>query len=123
MQLVDPERTPHEDEHDARELERQEEQQSPSVRERAAPLAVARGEIVGEEGDEDDQRHDLEDEAGEGDVDADLDVVEVARDARDGAAGGLEDEGDDVEGDEDVVEELGAEAGDGRVDVLDAGGC
>jgi len=37
---------------------------------------------------------------------------------REGAAEGLEDEGDDVAGDEDPIEELGLEAGDGGVDIV-----
>lgn len=69
------------------------------------------------EGDDDD---DLEGEARERDVDAGLGGAGGSGGER--TAGGLEDEAEDVGGDEDVVVELrGAEAGDGGGVALDSG--
>lgn len=104
-----------EDEQDAGEQAGEEGPLAPAHGAHAAGAPVA-GHVVpkgGEEGDEDD---DLEDEAGHGDVDAGL--VGAAGVGGQGAAGGLEDEADDVGGDEDPVEELGLEAGElwGEVD-------
>ena len=60
----------------------------------------------------------MEGETGEGDVDG---VAAVARGGGgEGAAQGLEDEGDDVAGDEDPIVELGGEAGVLRTEVVDA---
>lgn len=78
-----------------------------------AKLGTAAGEqvadhVVGEGCDEGDEDDDLERQTGHGDVDTR--VVAVAGRGRHGTACGLEDEADDVEGDEDVVEELGLEA-------------
>lgn len=44
-------------------------------------------------------------------------------DAREGAADGLEDQGDDVAGDEEAVECFGGDAGEVAVDEFDAGGA
>lgn len=57
----------------------------------------------------------MEYEAREGDVDAGL--VLAVGDGGHGAAGGLEDEADDVRGDEDPVEEFRVHARGGGVDV------
>lgn len=65
--------------------------------------------VVAKGDDEEDQDDDLQAETGLGDVDAGL--VGAGGVGGHGAAGGLEGEADDVEGDKDVVEELGLEAG------------
>ena len=60
----------------------------------------------------------MEGETGEGDVDG---IAAIARGGGgQGAAQGLEDEGDDVAGDEDPVVEFGGEAGVLRTEVVDA---
>lgn len=64
--------------------------------------------VVAKAGDEEDQDNDLQTETGQGDVDARLGGAGGV--GGHGASGGLEGEADDVEGDEDVVEELGLEA-------------
>lgn len=69
-----------------------------------APHVVAKEDAKGEEQD------DLQDESGEGDVDAN--VVGAGRDGGDGAAGGLQDEAEDISGDEEDPEEAGPDAGD-----------
>lgn len=65
--------------------------------------------VVGEAAHKCGQDNDLQRQTGHGDVHADL-VVAVGVGGQ-GAAGGLENQADDVEGDEDPVEELGVEAG------------
>lgn len=65
--------------------------------------------VVAKGGDEEDQDNDLQAETGLGDVDTGL--VGAGGVGGHGASGGLQGEADDVEGDEDVVEELGLEAG------------
>ncbi len=70
------------------------------------------------EGDEDAEGEDLEGEAGEGDVDCDFGVAGGG--GGEGAPGGLEDEGEDVAGDEEPVVESGLEAGVGGAEVDDS---
>ncbi|KAI9166612.1 Boty-Like Retrotransposon [Paramyrothecium foliicola] len=65
--------------------------------------------VVTKGADESDEDNDLEDEAGHGNIDTD--IVALVGVARHGTAGGLQDEADDVGGDEDPVEELGPESG------------
>ena len=65
-------------------------------------------EVVGKGAEEDDEHNDLQGEARHGDVDAGAVVALLL--GGEGAAGGLQDEADDVKGDEDPVEELGVEA-------------
>ena len=69
------------------------------------------------EGDEDAQREDLEGEAREGDVDGPF--VSAGRGGGGGAADGLEDEREDVAGDEDPIVEFGGEAGVFLAEVAD----
>lgn len=63
--------------------------------------------IVGEGGNEGGDDDDLEDQAGHGEVDTN---IAVGLGGGYGAAGGLEDEADDIGGDEDPVEQLGLKA-------------
>ena len=72
------------------------------------------------EADEDAEGEDLEGEAREGDVDGDF--AAARRDGGEGAAAGLEDEGEDVAGDEKPVVEFGGEAGIGGAEVDDSVG-
>lgn len=64
--------------------------------------------VVGEDCDEGHQDDDLQDQTGHGDVDAG--VVGAVGVGRQGTARGLQDQADDIGGDEDPVEELGLEA-------------
>ena len=68
-----------------------------------APVA---DHVVTESDDEEEKDDDLQDQTSHGDVDT---HVVVGRGGH-GTTGGLEDEADDIEGDEDPVEELGLEA-------------
>ena len=84
--------------------------------------------VVGKGGDKGSQDNDLQGETGQGDVDAR--VLGVVGFGRQGTAGGLQDEADDVKGDEDPVEELRLEAGEVGCKVDDClgegdidGGC
>lgn len=74
--------------------------------------------VVDGEGDEDAEGEDLEGEAGEGDIDRDVGLA--GGDRGEGAAAGLEDEGEDVAGDEEPVVEPGREAGVGGAEVDDS---
>ena len=90
--------------------------QTPSEAGHAAG-AVEADHVVGESSDESDNDDDLEDQTGHGDVDARV-VGIVGFFCGDGTTGSLQDQADDVGGDEDPVEELGLEAGEvwGEVD-------
>lgn len=79
------------------------------VKRRGAAGAQVPHHVVGEAGDESRQHNDLQGQAGHGDVDAR--VVGAAGLGGQRAAGGLQDEADNVKGDEDPVEELWLEAG------------
>lgn len=74
--------------------------------------------VVGEGNDEEDEDDDLENETNHGDGDAEVRVVVAGGE---GTAGGLEDEADNVKGDEDPDEELGLEARELRAEEHD--GC
>lgn len=74
-------------------------------------------QVVAEEAAEQDDGKDLEAEAHKSEVDTELACAR--RVCRECAAGGLEDEGEDVAGDEDVVEEIRFEARQVRGKVVD----
>lgn len=118
LELDDAVRAAHEDEDDGKEEE--DEEDLHAARDLAPVLAEVRDEVVGEERREEGQGDDLEGEACEGDADADLGVGLVGAYRREGAAGRLKNEGDDVGGDEDPVEHARVEAGDGAVECVDA---
>lgn len=84
--------------------------------------ASSPGDVVGEECREAEESDDLEDEAGKGDVLADLDGSFVCASARQGTAHRLQDERDDVGGNEDPVEVGSGEPRDSWVNKVDAGG-
>jgi hypothetical protein len=88
----------------------------------AAPSAPVADGVIGREADEERQSEDLEGEAGQSDVDADVgSAVAVGGHA---AAGGLQGERDDVAGDEDIVVGGGGKAGVLGIEVGYAvGGC
>lgn len=81
--------------------------------------AAVPDQVVDEQDAEHKERHHLKRQAGEGDVDAGF--VGAGRRGGEGAAGGLQDQGHDVEWDEDPVEEFGREAGEGGGEGIDAG--
>ena len=70
------------------------------------------------EADEDAEGEDLEGEAREGDVNGHL--AAARRDGGEGATASLEDEGEDVAGDEEPVVEFGGEAGIGGAEIDDS---
>lgn len=80
------------------------------------PGAKVAEHVVGEGDDEEHEDDDLKGQTSHRDVDTGLRVV---HDGGHGTAGGLEDQADDVEGEEDPVEELGLEAGEFRGEVDD----
>jgi hypothetical protein len=107
-QLGDTEGASAEDEDGGDGQAREEDIDAPAETLEAAGHGVA-DEVVSKGNDKGKEDNDLEDEAGHGDVDAD--VVAVTGLGGHGTTDGLEDEADEVKGDEDPVEELGLEAG------------
>ena len=77
--------------------------------------------ILEHQADENAESEDLEGETGDGDVDGSLAAAGGLR--GEGAANGLEDEGEDVAGDEEPVVEFGGETGVLRAEVDDANSC
>ena len=77
--------------------------------------------VFDDEGDEDAEGEDLEGETADGNVNGGAAAPRSS--AGEGAAEGLQDEGEDVAGDEDPVIEFGGEAGVLWTEVDDAGGC
>lgn len=71
--------------------------------------------VVGEDGDEDNEDNNLEDETGHGDINTNAAVGAGGH----GTTGSLENEADDVEGDEDPVEKTGLEARERRIEEVD----
>lgn len=106
-QLVAPVDAAAEDEDDGR-VEEAEIEPGAAVDGCGAAVAEVAEDIVRESDDEEDEDDDLEDETGHGDVDARL--AGALADGGEGAAGALEDEANEVGGDEDPVEPLGVEA-------------
>jgi hypothetical protein len=84
----------------------------------AGGAAEVAKEVVSEHDAKGKQDDDLEDQAGHGNVNANLAGASGGRGHA--AAGGLEDEADNVGGDEDVVEEFGVEAGEFEAKLGDA---
>lgn len=80
----------------------------------AGRFGVADGVLDGE-ADEDAQGEDLEGQAGDGGVGGDFGIA--GGEGREGAAAALEDEGEDVTGDEEPIVEFGREAGVGGAEV------
>ena len=120
-QLIHTIRTPREDKH-RRQRQEAKEEAHPAVDDvgAAAPRPQVADHVVGKTGAKDHQHKDLQAQTGEGEVDARLGGA--AADGREGAAGGLEDEAEEVAGDEDPVEELWPEAGELGGEELDSGG-
>jgi hypothetical protein len=116
-QLVDPVRAAQQDEDDGK-GEEEEEELDAEVGLLQSVDAEVPDQVVGAERDKAEQREDLEGEAGQGNVDAD--VVLARRLGRGAAAAGLEGEGGDVAGDEDPVEELRVETRQTAVETDDA---
>jgi len=77
-------------------------------------------QVIPQEATEDDEGEDLEGHPSDGEIDADLPLAGGG--GGDSAAGALEDERDEVAGEEDPVEEDGFEAGEGGGEVVDSGG-
>lgn len=75
--------------------------------------------VVGKHSDKEPDDNDLHHEAGLSKVETN--IIVGFTDSRDGAAGGLQDQADDVERDENPPEPLGRDARDGAVEVVDAG--
>lgn len=71
--------------------------------------------VVGEDGDEDNEDNDLEDETSHRDINTNTAVGAGGH----GTTGSLENEADDVEGDEDPVEKTGLEARERRIEEVD----
>lgn len=81
--------------------------------------ASSPSDVVGEESAEAEESDDLEDEAGKGDVLADLDGSSVCTSRRQGTAHRLQDERDDIGGDEDPVKVSGREPRDRWIHEVD----
>lgn len=107
LQLGDAIGAASEDQQRRRRQAREKGRQAPAEAGAAAGPQVAQ-HVVAKGDDEEHQHNDLQAETGLGDVDARL--VGAGAVGGHGAAGGLERQANDVEGDEDVVEELGLEA-------------
>lgn len=111
-QLIDPTNTPRQNQHRRQTQKAHENLERPRQRRwgrrRAARSPPPVGVLEGE-GDEDEEGEDLEGEAGDGDVDGGVGAARGG--GGEGAADGLEDEGEDVAGDEDPVVGFGREAG------------
>jgi hypothetical protein len=71
--------------------------------------------VVGEDGDEDNEDNNLENETSHGDINTNVAVGAGGH----GTSGSLENEADDVEGDEDPVEKTGLEARERRIEEVD----
>lgn len=104
--------------------EEEEDQKSPHglVESVLGGRASSPGDVVGEESKEADEGDDLEDEAGKGDVLADLYGSSISTSGRQGTAHRLQDEGDDIGGDKDPVEVSGWESRHRWINEVDAGG-
>lgn len=118
-QLVRPVDAAPKDEDDGKSQEAEEELEA-HVNGHGASAAEVAKQVVAEERAKGEEHNDLEDEAGHGDIDADL--AGAGAGGGEGAAGGLQDEADEVEGDEDPVEILWIEAGQLRAKMVNAGG-
>lgn len=116
-QLVDTVNTPRQYQNDGQTQEPDEDFETWTHLQLTGCFGVADSVIDGE-GDEDTEGEDLEGEAGEGDVDRDVGLA--GGDRGEGAAAGLEDEGEDVAGDEEPVVEPGRETGVGGAEVDDS---